>query len=71
MSVLTVTVYRSRWRREWRWRATASNGRKMANSGEGYRRWADCFNAMMLVLSDADVRYVESGQSTQVRKGVV
>lgn len=55
MSVLTVTVYRSRWRREWRWRATASNGRKMVSGGEGYRNRGDCITAAFTVLVRAAV----------------
>jgi uncharacterized protein len=33
-------LYRDR-KKEWRWRLTASNGRKIANSGEGYKRKID------------------------------
>ena len=27
---------------EWRWRAVSTNGRVVADSGEGYRNRADC-----------------------------
>ncbi len=37
MRTATLDVYRDR-RREWRWRLKASNGRILADSGEGYRR---------------------------------
>ncbi len=36
-----VTLYRDR-RHEWRWRVVASNGRILADSGEGYRRIGSC-----------------------------
>lgn len=36
-----VHLYRDR-RREWRWTLYAPNGRKVACSGEGYRRRGDC-----------------------------
>jgi len=33
----------------WRWTLYASNGRKIANSGEGYFNKADCLSAINLV----------------------
>lgn len=30
---------------EWRWRLVASNGRTIADSGEGYKRQAACITA--------------------------
>lgn len=33
----------------WRWYLTAANGRKIANSGEGYFNKADCRAAIDLV----------------------
>ncbi len=38
-------------RRDWRWTLYAANGRKIANSGEGYRNRADCVAAINLVAS--------------------
>jgi uncharacterized protein YegP (UPF0339 family) len=37
MRTATLEIYRDA-RREWRWRLKASNGRILADSGEGYRR---------------------------------
>jgi uncharacterized protein YegP (UPF0339 family) len=36
-----LKVYRDR-RGEWRWTLFARNGKKLANSGEGYKRRAYC-----------------------------
>lgn len=35
--------------RQWRWRLVASNGRIIANSGEGYFNKNDCLHAISLV----------------------
>ena len=32
--------------KEWRWRLKARNGRKVANSGEGYKRKSACVKSM-------------------------
>jgi uncharacterized protein YegP (UPF0339 family) len=37
MRTAKLEIYRDA-RREWRWRLKASNGRILADSGEGYRR---------------------------------
>ena len=34
---------------QWRWTLLAANGRKIANSGEGYWNKADCLAAIALV----------------------
>jgi len=34
---------------EWRWYLEAANGRKIANSGEGYKNRVDCVAAIDLV----------------------
>lgn len=36
---------------QWRWRLVASNGKYIANSGEGYINKADCLHAIDLVKS--------------------
>lgn len=38
-------------RNEWRWRLVATNGRIIANSGEGYHNKADCLAGIRLVKS--------------------
>jgi len=45
-----LEIYRDG-RREWRWRLRASNGRIMADSGEGYRRRASVWKAVDRVRS--------------------
>jgi uncharacterized protein YegP (UPF0339 family) len=39
---------------QWRWALFAANGRKLANSGEGYRNHDDCIHALSLVARSAD-----------------
>lgn len=36
-----LVYYRDR-KKEWRWKVVAANGRIIANSGEGYTRYAFC-----------------------------
>ena len=36
---------------EWRWYLVAANGRKIADSGEGYYNKSDCLSAINLVKS--------------------
>lgn len=53
-------VYRDSANRSlWRWTLYASNGRKIANSGESYWNKADCKHAIGLVASSnsAPIRY--------------
>lgn len=38
---------------EWRWNLTASNGRKLADSGEGYVHKLDCLAAVNLVTGSS------------------
>lgn len=35
---------------DWRWRVRAANGCKIADSGEGYRRFKDCKNGMWVTF---------------------
>ena len=55
-----LQIYRDG-RREWRWRLRASNGRILADSGEGYRRRASVYEAVERVKSilAGDVPVVE------------
>lgn len=46
----TFTVYRDK-RKEWRWRLTASNGRILADSGEGYKRKRDCLRGLYIAAN--------------------
>ena len=55
-----ITFYRDR-NKQWRWRITAANGRKLANSGEGYRRLCDCRAALDIVT--LDVRHWEDEET--------
>jgi len=55
-----LEIYRDA-KREWRWRLRASNGRIVADSGEGYRRRAAAYEAVKRVRSilAGDVPVVE------------
>ena len=55
-----LEIYRDG-RGEWRWRLRASNGRIVADSGEGYRRRASVYQAIGRVKSilAGDVPVVE------------
>ena len=47
---------------EWRWRFIASNGRIIADSGEGYINKTDCLHGIELMKSEApeaEIVYVE------------
>lgn len=37
----------------WRWYLVAANGRKIANSGEGYHNETDCDNGISLVKASS------------------
>jgi uncharacterized protein YegP (UPF0339 family) len=38
---------------EWRWRLRASNGKTIADSGEGYKEKSDCLHGIDLVKKEA------------------
>jgi uncharacterized protein YegP (UPF0339 family) len=44
---------------QWRWRFVASNGRTIADSGEGYHNKQDCLDGITLVKTDAPGAPVE------------
>jgi uncharacterized protein YegP (UPF0339 family) len=48
----TFTIYRDT-RREYRWRLRASNGKIIADSGEGYTTKTACQDGIALVKRDA------------------
>jgi len=58
-----LEIYRDK-RSEWRWRLRASNGRILADSGEGYRRRASMLGGIECarVLLGGDVPVVEVRQ---------
>lgn len=39
---------------QWRWYLQAGNGRKLANSGEGYFNKSDCVSAIRLVANSGN-----------------
>lgn len=41
---------------QWRWTYVASNGRKIADSGEGYNNEADCLHGITLMKGSANAR---------------
>lgn len=55
-------VYRDA-RNEWRWTLYASNGRKIADSGEGYHNKADCLHGITLV-QQSGLAQVRDGATT-------
>lgn len=42
-------------RNEWRWYLVAANGKKVADSGEGYKNEADCRNGIRLVIGTSSI----------------
>jgi hypothetical protein len=60
MRTAKLEIYRDA-RREWRWRLKASNGRILADSGEGYRRKASLLGGIECarVILGGDVPIVE------------
>ncbi len=48
--MLTFWLYRDA-NTQWRWYLQSSNGKKIANPGEGYFNKADCIHAINLVAS--------------------
>ncbi len=59
---MRFTVYRSGFfRREWRWRLRAANGRIVATGGEGYPHKRDCVDAvnrLRFAAADAPVHTI-------------
>lgn len=51
-------VYRDA-KSEWRWTLYASNGRKLADSGEGYHNKADCLHGLSLVQQSGSAQVRE------------
>ena len=60
MRTAKLEIYRDA-KREWRWRLRASNGRIVADSGEGYRRRASMRRGIECarVMLSSDVPVVE------------
>ena len=54
-----ITVYKDT-AGEWRWRATAGNGKNVANSGEGYKRRGDCLRGLLAAAKILDEVNVET-----------
>lgn len=50
--MLTFWIYPDN-QRQWRWQLKASNGRIIADSGEGYNNLSDCQNAIWLIKQNA------------------
>ena len=47
---MRYVIYRSRFRRQWRWKLLAANNRVIATSGESYANYADCMSGINLVM---------------------
>lgn len=58
-------VYPSRrgklFRKQWRWRLKAENGKKLANSGEGYSNRVDCLHAIDRIRQEAAHAPIKGG----------
>lgn len=52
-------------RGEWRWTLYGINGRKMADSGEGYKRKAGCIKAVEIIMTFAGtaVHEIDDGKA--------
>jgi uncharacterized protein YegP (UPF0339 family) len=48
---MTIKIYRDK-RREWRWTLVAKNGRKIACSGDGYKRRIDLVTTLATIRLD-------------------
>lgn len=60
---MKYVVYRDE-TNEWRWRLKASNGDKIAVSGEGYKNKQDCLHAIKLVKSSGDALIYQKDKLT-------
>ena len=56
---MTYHIYKDR-ASEWRWRLKASNGKIIADSGEGYRNRQDCLAGIQLVKESAQAPILEA-----------
>lgn len=45
---MKLTIYRTLFRREWRWRLKGGNNKIIAASSEGFRNRVDCVNNIKL-----------------------
>ncbi len=45
---------------EWRWTVTSPNGRKLAESGEGYANKADCVEALERVTREGSLQMIKN-----------
>lgn len=48
-----------------RWRLVASNGKTIADSGEGYQRYEDCLHGIQLVQQNAGTAAVDPPEPLQ------
>ena len=57
--LMTYHIYKDR-ASEWRWRLKASNGKIIADSGEGYRNRQDCLAGIQLVKESTQAPILEA-----------
>ena len=57
--------------REWRWRLWSDNNRKIATSGEGYKRERDCRHGINLVKGAADAPVYDEVDNRLDKDGVL
>lgn len=52
--------YQSAKNKEWYWRLKASNGKIIADGGQGYENKADCLHGISLVKKSASAKVTET-----------
>jgi len=52
-----ITIYKTFWRKEWRWRIKAANGKIIGASTEGYKNRVDCVDNLKLLYNVLDEQY--------------
>jgi uncharacterized protein YegP (UPF0339 family) len=58
---MKLTFYKDK-KKEWRWKITSANGRKLANSGEGYKTRAGAHKTLAKIITNCALgRYTTEG----------
>lgn len=64
MNPITIHLYRTPVRRQWRWRAVAPNGRKLAHGGESYHNRSDAYRAICNLFRDQPIQLAREGETS-------
>lgn len=54
-----ITIYKTFWHNEWRWRIKASNGKIIGASSDGYKNRVDCVANLRILYKALDDNYEE------------